>query len=35
LASTCRCQLLPSRDIDKSMSKQSGGKPPHSKKGFI
>jgi hypothetical protein len=23
---------LPSMDIDKSMSKQSGGKPPHSKK---
>jgi hypothetical protein len=25
--------FLASRDIDKSMSKQSGGKPPHSKKG--
>jgi hypothetical protein len=23
-----------SRNIDKSMSKQSGGKPPHSKTGF-
>jgi hypothetical protein len=31
LASTCRCQLLASRDIDKSMPRKSGGKSPHSK----